>query len=100
MRLRCLAYFRWPHSQRQAGDHPTPDPNHRVFQQSVWQPLLMSHLHFSTSRAKRESRRDWAVRKIIEFVEQEFRWAEDVRKRLCRDDEARNHFAGSVNLLP
>ena len=73
--------------------------DHPVFQRSVWQPLLMKSISFSTSRAKRESRRDWAVRKVIEFVDQEFRWAEDVRKRLRHDADARNHFAGSVNLL-
>lgn len=73
--------------------------NHPVLSRSVWQPLVNKAIQFAVTRAKGESRFDWATRMIARFVDQEAKWAEDIRRRLRHDSAARQNFSESRNLL-
>jgi hypothetical protein len=75
------------------------EPSQVTLQRSVWQPLLQRSVSYSSTRTKNETRRDWSVRKIEAFLKRESDWAEDIRKRLRHNQQARNHFASRVDLL-
>lgn len=76
------------------------NPDDEPLTQSVWGPLFDRALVYARMRrSPRETRANWAVRMISEFVDRESRWAEDIRVRLRNDPAALERFGVDRNLL-
>jgi hypothetical protein len=76
------------------------EPDHAMLRRSLWQPILQRGVHYRKSRRNtKESRVDWAVRMISQFIEREAEWARDVRAKLRRGAPAWQHFQQESRLI-
>ena len=75
------------------------DPSHSTLPRPIWFQTLGRARFYRLSRTHSQTRVQWAVDQIRSFAKQEELWAEDIRKRLRRDHQARNHFSASHGLL-